>query len=221
MALPKELIFQNQLQFNLHVPLTTSNISTHFHRPKPIVVERLAGKAEQGAGFPVIHLKHKIFGKNDYPPLKVNADAPQTTSFQFSALSEDRLAAAVELAKRDLKKMNMQQVSVKEPEDGQRKQGKSKIVGSCHQERVVHGQKYWERLKSKTKTKPVKGQKSHGVQNSGRMKAKEHDKNREPCDSSTQTPTGSPPRQAFLSNKPVSTQQGKPCNSARLRLFFT
>ncbi|XP_064650803.1 protein moonraker-like [Lineus longissimus] len=74
---------QNQLQFNLDVPPTLSHLAVRYRKPEAIVVEKLGGKSEK---------RRPNFVEHAVP------------SFQFSAVSEDKLSMAIQLARRDLRK---------------------------------------------------------------------------------------------------------------------
>lgn len=41
---PYQVVYKNQLQFNLGVPLTAQNLAVRFSRPSPIFVERIGGQ---------------------------------------------------------------------------------------------------------------------------------------------------------------------------------
>lgn len=77
---------QNQLKFNLGVPLSAANIAVRYHKPNPIVIERAGGLNER------THQQGPI------------SRSPGQSSLNLSNVSEDRLALAVQLAKRDVKK---------------------------------------------------------------------------------------------------------------------
>lgn len=198
MAKLQEMMFQNQLQFNLNVPLTTSHLSTHFHRPQPIVVERFnSDSAMQPHRFPMMQMMHnKSLQQN-----RINQDISPTESFKFSVVSEDKLAAAVQLAKRDLKNNKLQQKAEKILNDNKRNTSPEMKM----KENKIYGQKYWERLKNGKSGASKKGQSS----SAGKMKTKEHDKNRKPWNSSVQTAPISPLRQTFLGNKNADNLPGK------------
>ncbi|XP_069017532.1 protein moonraker isoform X2 [Embiotoca jacksoni] len=71
----------NKLLFNEAIPLSAGNRATRVGQPAPIVIERLL------------------------PLLEVHEDVGSTrSSISFTALSEERLQAAVQLAKRDLRR---------------------------------------------------------------------------------------------------------------------
>jgi hypothetical protein len=74
---------QNQLQFNLDVPPSLSQLAVRYKKPVAIVVERLGGNSEK---------KRPNFVQHAAP------------AFQFNAVSEDRLSMAIQLARRDLRK---------------------------------------------------------------------------------------------------------------------
>ncbi|KAL8610818.1 hypothetical protein ACOMHN_056673 [Nucella lapillus] len=186
MALPQELMFQNQLQFNLNVPLTTHNMTTHFHRPQPITIERTF-TLPPNQGFPIAQLAHRDSGGAARPGDK---NAPD--NFHFSAVSKDRMAAAVQMAQRDLK--NQKQQRMNQP-DGTR----SPSPVSRQPQKPVYGTRQWEGQRSRI-MKKVPSQ-APVVSRGRRMGVKEHDRNRAPRSAGSQTPSSSPPRQAFLNTK--------------------
>ncbi|XP_052797905.1 protein moonraker-like isoform X2 [Mya arenaria] len=81
---------QNQLKFNLDVPLAASNVAVRYHKPNPIVVERAGGLTN----IPVHH--------------HMPAESRDARRASQASITEDRMALAVRLAKRDLKKQRDQ-----------------------------------------------------------------------------------------------------------------
>ncbi|XP_026154737.1 protein moonraker isoform X2 [Mastacembelus armatus] len=75
---------QNKLLFNEAIPANTNNRATHIGPPAPIVIERLLPLSED----------------------LENVDSTRS-SFSFTTLSEDRLRAAIKLAKRDLRQRRL------------------------------------------------------------------------------------------------------------------
>ncbi|XP_053177240.1 protein moonraker isoform X2 [Scomber japonicus] len=75
---------QTKLLFNEAMPASTSNRATRVHLPAPIVIEKLLPLSEE----------------------RENGDSTRS-SFSFTALSEERLQAAVKLAKRDLRRRHL------------------------------------------------------------------------------------------------------------------
>lgn len=73
-----------QLLFNDGVPVSASNRATRVGRPAPIVIERLLPPSEE----------------------RDHVDSTRS-SISFTALSEERLQAAVKLAKRDLRRRHL------------------------------------------------------------------------------------------------------------------
>lgn len=202
MGQPQELMFQNQLQFNLHVPLTAANMATHFRRPRPITVERVGGPSGGlFQGLPVGRLSHKG-NQND-----LNASS---SSVQFSAVSQDKLAAAVQLAKRDVKNRKFQQKT--EQRDHSRERRRSPSPVHPHREKQIHGQKYWETQGKRMGGRDrLRGKRAPCLKPAaGKVKVKEQDRNRAPYNAATQTPPTSPPRQAFLSNKTAARTNSPP-----------
>lgn len=82
----------NQLQFNLGIPRnTTEQLTTRFRKPQPIVIEKLSEQTETPRVVPFNHATTPCA----YP----------IVSSVSSSLSSDRLALAVHLAKKDVKKV--------------------------------------------------------------------------------------------------------------------
>ena len=87
MASRKEAeLYHNQLKFNLAAPSSTM-LAARFHRPEPIVIEKLGGRLDSTA----------------------QSQRQQQSAFKFSAISEEKLTMAIQLAKRDLKKKKLQE----------------------------------------------------------------------------------------------------------------
>ncbi|XP_032361163.1 protein moonraker isoform X3 [Etheostoma spectabile] len=88
--LPTEMS-QTKLLFNDAIPASTSNRATHVRRPAPIVIERLL-------------------------PLSEERDQVDSTrsSISFTTLSEERLRAAVQRAKRDVRRRRLESL-IKSP----------------------------------------------------------------------------------------------------------
>ncbi|KAH3886232.1 protein moonraker-like isoform X2 [Dreissena polymorpha] len=86
---------QNQMRFNLDIPLAASNIAARYHKPSPIIVERGGGisRVREFNG-PVIH---------------------EGRQSAHSSITEDRMALAVRLAKRDFKKQKEQPSRARTP----------------------------------------------------------------------------------------------------------
>ncbi|XP_076453216.1 uncharacterized protein LOC143288519 [Babylonia areolata] len=191
MAVPHEVMFQNQLQFNLNVPLTTRNMTAHFHRPTPITIHR-ASAAPTVQGFPMAQLAHReIQGPGGAGHTTDNSAGADNNGFQFSALSQDRMKAAVQMAQRDLKNQK-----VKAQQEQNRTRSPSPV--SRPQQKPVHGTRQWESYARSRAPKKVMNQ---GVRSRGKVGVKEHDKNTAPRSTASQTPPSSPPRQVFLNTK--------------------
>ncbi|KAL3057548.1 hypothetical protein OYC64_007920 [Pagothenia borchgrevinki] len=79
---------QTKLLFNEAIPARTSNRATHVCPPAPIVIERLLLLSEQ----------------------RETADSTRS-SISFTSLSEERLRAAVQLAKRDLRRRRLESLT--------------------------------------------------------------------------------------------------------------
>ncbi|XP_071486041.1 uncharacterized protein [Diadema antillarum] len=87
----------NQLLFNLNVPYNPLNVVTEFHNPGPVIIERLPGREQ-----------------------REKQDAGGLAPVQFSVVSKEKLAFAMQLARRDMKnkirEQQQQQVQRKEGE---------------------------------------------------------------------------------------------------------
>lgn len=81
---------KNQLQFNMSVPPSAANLALRHQVIDPIIVEKVGA----------------VNGGKAMPPLDVSAGK----TFQFQALSQDKLDIAVQLAKRDLKKKKFEEI---------------------------------------------------------------------------------------------------------------
>ncbi|XP_059187798.1 protein moonraker [Centropristis striata] len=79
---------QTKLLFNEAIPASTSNRATHVRPPAPIVIERLL-------------------------PLSVEREKVESarSSISFTTLSEERLQAAIQLAKRDLRRRRLESLT--------------------------------------------------------------------------------------------------------------
>lgn len=78
----------NQLQFNFGVPTTESPLTTRFRKPQPIVIEKISEQSQTPRATP-------------HTP----SVYPVQVASVSSSLSSDRLALAVHLAKKDVKKV--------------------------------------------------------------------------------------------------------------------
>lgn len=81
----------NQLQFNLRTPASTDQYTTRFRKPQPIVIEKINQQSQMLHLAPSSHVSTPVV----YP----------VTSSVSSSLMSDRLALAVHLAKKDVKKL--------------------------------------------------------------------------------------------------------------------
>ena len=82
----------NQLQFNLGAPNSTAEqLTTRFRKPQPIVIEKIGEQTQMPHAVPSRH----VTTPSVYPIM----------SSVSSSLSSDRLALAVHLAKKDIKKV--------------------------------------------------------------------------------------------------------------------
>ncbi|KAK5868820.1 hypothetical protein PBY51_009797 [Eleginops maclovinus] len=79
---------QTKLLFNEAITVSTSNRATHVRPPAPIVIERLLPLSEQ----------------------RETVDSTRS-SISFTSLSEERLRAAVQLAKRDLRRRRLESLT--------------------------------------------------------------------------------------------------------------
>ncbi|XP_065551283.1 protein moonraker isoform X2 [Lathamus discolor] len=80
---------QTQLQFNRNVPAAPENLALRFSNPRPIIIEKLKASNNQ----------RNLSGSED-PSMK--------SSGVFSVVSEERLKLAIQLAKRDIKRRQLE-----------------------------------------------------------------------------------------------------------------
>ncbi|XP_074870040.1 protein moonraker isoform X2 [Carettochelys insculpta] len=88
---------QTQLQFNRNIPAAPENLAVRFSNPRPIIIEKL--KPPDG---------RRHLGGGD--------DASLRSSVPFSVVSEEKLKLAIHLAKRDVKRRQLEE-QVKEIEN--------------------------------------------------------------------------------------------------------
>nr|XP_009923998.1 PREDICTED: uncharacterized protein KIAA0753 homolog isoform X2 [Haliaeetus albicilla] len=81
---------QTQLQFNRNVPALPENLALRFSNPPPIIIEKLKAS-------------------NDQRNLAGSEDPSIRSSGMFSAVSEERLKLAIQLAKRDIKRRHLEE----------------------------------------------------------------------------------------------------------------
>lgn len=94
--------YNNQLQFNLNVPSNSANVTTRYQHPGPIIVEKVGGKPGTRPGSQDENLK---------------------SSVKLSLASEEKLAWALQLARRDIKNMlHQQRAVIQEDEEKNKKQ---------------------------------------------------------------------------------------------------
>lgn len=79
-----------QLQFNRNVPALPENLALRFSNPRPIIIEKLKAS-------------------NDQRNLAGSEDPSIRSSGIFSAVSEERLKLAIQLAKRDIKRRHLEE----------------------------------------------------------------------------------------------------------------
>lgn len=91
---PTRLQTQNQLQFNKNVPTHSSNLAIRYSCPHAIRIEKLKHSYNES-----YHGKDLDF--RDGPDL--------SSSVSFSVISEERLSYAVHLAKRDVKRRQLEE----------------------------------------------------------------------------------------------------------------
>ncbi|XP_028354609.1 protein moonraker isoform X3 [Physeter macrocephalus] len=91
---PRKLQTQNQLQFNRNVPTHSSNLAIRYSCPHGIRIEKLKHSYNES-----YHCRDSSF--RDGPDL--------SSSVSFSVISEERLSYAVHLAKRDVKRRQLEE----------------------------------------------------------------------------------------------------------------
>ena len=98
----------NQLQFNLGIPTSAEQFTTKFRKPQPIVIEKISEQPQAPHVVPHSHVTTPVV----YP----------VVSSVSSSISSDRLALAVHLAKKDVKKLKevgFENVFISEEEETQ------------------------------------------------------------------------------------------------------
>ena len=112
----------NQLQFNLGIPRnTTEQLTTRFRKPQPIVIEKLSEQTQTPHAVPY----NCVTTPSAYP----------IVSSVSSSLSSDRLALAVHLAKKDVKKVKefgTENVSVSQDDEAQSRHLTASSKGKGH-----------------------------------------------------------------------------------------
>uniref|UniRef100_A0A452UAF5 KIAA0753 ortholog n=1 Tax=Ursus maritimus TaxID=29073 RepID=A0A452UAF5_URSMA len=91
---PRTLQAQNQLQFNRSVPAHSSNLAVRYSCPHAIRIEKLKHSYRESC-------HHQDLGLRDGPD--------GSGSASFSIISEERLSYAVHLAKRDVKRRQLEE----------------------------------------------------------------------------------------------------------------
>ncbi|XP_061031005.1 protein moonraker isoform X2 [Eubalaena glacialis] len=91
---PRKLQTQNQLQFNKNVPTHSSNLAIRYSCPHGIRIEKLKHSYNES-----YHCRDA--GVRDGPDL--------SSSVSFSVISEERLSYAIHLAKRDVKRRQLEE----------------------------------------------------------------------------------------------------------------
>ncbi|XP_062471601.1 protein moonraker isoform X3 [Pezoporus occidentalis] len=81
---------QTQLQFNRNVPAAPENLALRFSNPRPIIIEKLKAS-------------------NNQRNLSGSEDPSMRSSGIFSVVSEERLKLAIQLAKRDIKRRQLEE----------------------------------------------------------------------------------------------------------------
>ncbi|KAM9525986.1 protein moonraker isoform 4-T7 [Guaruba guarouba] len=81
---------QTQLQFNRNVPAAPENLALRFSNPRPIIIEKLKASSN----------RRNLSGSED-PSMQ--------SSGIFSVVSEERLKLAIQLAKRDIKRRQLEE----------------------------------------------------------------------------------------------------------------
>ncbi|XP_030909588.2 protein moonraker isoform X2 [Melopsittacus undulatus] len=86
----KAKALQTQLQFNRNVPAAPENLALQFSNPRPIIIEKLKAS-------------------NNQRNLSGSEDPSMRSSGIFSVVSEERLKLALQLAKRDIKRRQLEE----------------------------------------------------------------------------------------------------------------
>lgn len=115
----------NQLQFKLGIPTSTEQFTTRFRKPQPIIIEKISEHTQTSHLVPNSFVTTPVV----YP----------VTSSVSSSLTSDRLAFAVHLAKKDVKKVK--EVGPENVFVSQEKETKSRHVAATGKEKRVSGKK--------------------------------------------------------------------------------
>uniref|UniRef100_A0A8B9G311 KIAA0753 n=1 Tax=Amazona collaria TaxID=241587 RepID=A0A8B9G311_9PSIT len=86
----KAKALQTQLQFNRNVPAAPENLALQFSNPRPVIIEKLKAS-------------------NNRRNLSGSEDPSMQSSGIFSVVSEERLKLAIQLAKRDIKRRQLEE----------------------------------------------------------------------------------------------------------------
>ena len=119
----------NQLQFNLGIPRnTTEQLTTRFRKPQPIVIEKINEQTQTPHVVPYNHV--------------TAPSAYLVVQSVSSSLSSDRLALAVHLAKKDVKKVKeigTENVLVSQEDEAQRRHLTASSKGKGHPGKKTKG----------------------------------------------------------------------------------
>lgn len=128
----------NQLQFNLGKPTSTEQFTTRFRKPQPIIIEKISEQTQTSHLVPNSHVTTPVV----YPVM----------SSVSSSLTSDRLALAVHLAKKDVKKVK--EVGTENVLVSQEEESQNRHVTATGKVKGVYGKKV--RVKSgKSKSQAV------------------------------------------------------------------
>ncbi|ESO97923.1 hypothetical protein LOTGIDRAFT_153031 [Lottia gigantea] len=107
----KSFLQMNQLQFNLNAPPSANNLIYKQRKPEPIMIERLGQSKSK---------------RENFSPTSL----PLNSSMQFSVLSEDKLSAAVLLARRDFRNQKRaEEMRAYQPKSPQQTRGRPTTKG--------------------------------------------------------------------------------------------
>lgn len=116
----------NQLQFNLGIATSAEQFTTKFRKPQPIIIEKIGEQTRPPHVVPHSHVTAPVV----YP----------VVSSVSSSISSDRLALAVHLAKKDVKKLKevgFENVFVSQEEETQNRH----VTAATGKEKGVSGKK--------------------------------------------------------------------------------
>ena len=124
----------NQLQFNLGIPTSSDQFTTRFRKPQPIIIEKLGDQNGTPHSLP----RSRVTTPVVYP----------VASSVLSSITSDRLALAVHLAKKDVKKIK--EIGIENVLVSQEEETKGRHVTATGKEKGVGKKSRVKSAKSKS-----------------------------------------------------------------------